>query len=277
MPASVLWRLRLESGHEPCGWSGRAVHALFLRCVAERDSELARSLHDPDIPRPFTCSALIWSRAKEEDRSWPVAFVRFTLLDERLLPCALEPPGRVEVGGASFAVEAVLRSAGEHPWAGEASWWALVRPWLQQERPVGEKVALHFASPTTFRSHGMFLPLPLPEVVFGSLLQRWNAFAPVAVRPDVVEYCRQSVGIARHRLQTEAISLKEGSRIVGFKGFCVFHFLERDPLFQAQVQLLADAAFYLGVGYQTAVGMGQVRRLRPGARVSLGEDVDGER
>jgi CRISPR-associated endoribonuclease Cas6 len=49
---------------------------------------------------------------------------------------------------------------------------------------------------------------------------------------------------------------------IGFVGKCQYTALNRDRYWLGVIQLLTDFAFYAGIGYQTAVGMGQARRAR---------------
>jgi CRISPR-associated endoribonuclease Cas6 len=110
----------------------------------------------------------------------------------------------------------------------------------------------------------MNVPLPLLDLVFGSLLDRWQAFAPLALNPDLRRFAAEQVAVARYRLRTRALPFKPGAMQVGFSGECLFVALRRDRYWLSVLHLLADFAFYAGVGYQTSMGMGQARGLRGG-------------
>ena len=264
MPVSVVWLLRPHGPATLPATLGRAAHAALLACVARRDNALAEELHVPDAPRPHTCSNLLGTRPAGRGAVSVTADcqyrLRFTALDERLSAVLAEPTPTLELDGHTFTVEQALTCQESDPWAGQATWQELSSPWLLKREPVSDRVALEWASATTFRSGGMLVPLPLPGLVFGSLLDRWNAFAPLALHEDLRRYAEECVAVERYRLQTRALPLKKDSLQIGFVGECAYRLLRRDPFWMAQVQLLADAAFYLGVGYQTAVGMGQARR-----------------
>jgi CRISPR-associated endoribonuclease Cas6 len=122
-------------------------------------------------------------------------------------------------------------------------------------------LGLSFATPTTFRSGGKNVPLPLPELVFGSLLDRWQAFAPLAVNPELRRFAAEQVAVARYRLRSRVLPFKPGAMQVGFTGECHYVALRRDRYWLSVLHLLAGFAFYAGVGYQTSVDMGQARAL----------------
>jgi CRISPR-associated endoribonuclease Cas6 len=143
---------------------------------------------------------------------------------------------------------------------------------LGGQQRVSPRVALEFVSPTTFRSQGRYLPLPLPELVFGSLLDRWQRFSPIALHPEVRRFAAEAVALSRYELRTRGLPYKQGgkpaegqesrgSMQIGFMGQVVFTALNRDRYWLNVLHLLAAFAFYSGVGYQTGVGLGQGRKI----------------
>ncbi|RME50858.1 MAG: CRISPR system precrRNA processing endoribonuclease RAMP protein Cas6, partial [Caldilineae bacterium] len=121
------------------------------------------------------------------------------------------------------------------------------------------RIRLEFASPTTFKSKGRFIPLPLPELVFGSLLDRWQTFAPVALNPELRRFAAEVVHLSRYNLQTRVAPYKQQGMRVGFTGQADFTTTNRDRYWLNMLHLLAAFSFYSGVGYGTASGLGQVR------------------
>jgi CRISPR-associated endoribonuclease Cas6 len=104
------------------------------------------------------------------------------------------------------------------------------------------------------------IPLPLPELVLGSLLARWNVFAPLTLPDDVRRYAQECLAVSRYRLQSHAVQFGQAIS-VGFTGQCQYTALVWDPYWLRVVSLLAAYAFYSGVGLRTTVGMGQVRSI----------------
>ena len=104
--------------------------------------------------------------------------------------------------------------------------------------------------------------LPQPELVFGSLLRRWNALSPVPIHPELRQWFQEALGISEvRRLSTRMLEFGR-FREKGFIGEVVFEAL--GPWTQEALRglnALADFAFFAGVGHKTTMGMGQVRRV----------------
>jgi CRISPR-associated endoribonuclease Cas6 len=123
---------------------------------------------------------------------------------------------------------------------------------------------LEFATPTAFHQNGMDMPLPLPELVYGSLIQAWNTFSPIPLPVHMGGFIEQSVGIARHRITTRMVQFGKAEQHIGFVG--KVNYIVRPTLtaeesypYAAILNLLTQFAFYTGVGIRTTVGMGMAR------------------
>lgn len=250
---------------------GRASHAAFLRIVSQADPALAERLHAPDARRPFTCSNL-WG-ARRQGRSLTLApdtpsFLRYTGLTAEvschLQRLAQDPPSHVELEGDRLAVQQATLDPAIHPWAGQTTYESLAAGHLLPGEPPSARAELEFVSPTAFRSGGHTLPVPLPALVYGSLVGKWNDFAPVAVSEEVRRFAEECLAISRYKLSTRVVAAKGASVQIGFVGHCRYVALNKDRYWLGLVQLLTDYAFYAGVGYQTTAGMGQARRGQGG-------------
>lgn len=272
MLVSLVWILQVERRGVLPPDLGRASHALFLRHVAQRDAVLAERLHRPDERRPFTCSSLVgvqWESVAGERRSVVLPerslFVRYTGLtaevSEHLVEWAHSPPPAVEIEGMRLIVREATVDSAVHPWAGQTTYAALLARHLPPREPPARRLELEFFSPTAFHSGGRNVPLPLPDLVYGSLVEKWNDFAPVAVSPQVRRFAQEGVAISWYNLFTQVVMGKGAGRQIGFVGRCRYTVLRADPYWQGVLELLTDYAFYAGVGYQTSQGMGQVRRV----------------
>ena len=247
----------------------RATQALLLRLIHDQDRALAAGLHDAEGPRPYTASNLVLGKRRGgslQVQAGDSGWLRFTGLTEPMSRCLLalaeNPPGTVELDGHTFNVPGATLDPAAHPWAGEAGYQDLATHYLLERADnPSPRVGLEFASPTTFRSGGRYVPLPLPDLVFGSLLDRWQAFAPIALSPEVRRFAAEAVAVSQYHMRTRSLPAKGGGVMVGFTGQASFAALNRDRYWLSVLHLLAAFALYSGVGYQTAAGMGQVRLL----------------
>ena len=248
---------------------GRASHAAFLQLVAQADPHMAERLHAPNERRPFTCSNLWGVRRQGQSLTLAPdtpAFLRYTGLtaevSRHLQRLAEDPPSHVELEGARLAIQQTTLDPAIHPWAGQTTYENLAAGYLLPGEMPSHHAELEFASPTGFRSGGRTLPVPLPALVYGGLVEKWNDFAPVAVSEEVRRFAEECLAIGRYRLSTRAIAAKGKSVQIGFVGRCRYVALNKDRYWLGLIQLLTDYAFYAGVGYQTTAGMGQARRAR---------------
>ncbi len=261
-------------------WWGRAAHALFLRAMAAVDAGLAERLHRPDdAPRPFTVSTLMGPRAHaglQPDAIYRLRFTAYSATVAQALLAAVAPRGplgpgaTIELDGVPFAV--LPRDDAPSPWEGATTYPDLAGPWLTARQTPPRHWTLRLASPTTFRSGGVHVPFPLPALVFGSLLQRWNAYAPIALPDETRRFAAQAMAVSRYRLQSRAVPLKSGGLRIGAVGEVTYRALNPDRYWRSVIQVLVAFARFAGVGGGTSFGLGQVRWSPPQPSPSA-EDV----
>lgn len=149
-------------------------------------------------------------------------------------------------------------------------------------------LTLEFASLTTFnrsnqrdnRYGNHYAVLPLSLYIFPILANRWNEFAPPEyahlIQRERIEQYIQDDGIVIHDydLRPHMVTFTNHPQR-GFVGTCTYHLRGPDEATTAeaplsarqQILLLAQFAFYAGIGYKTAQGMGQVRVIEGGRHV----------
>ena len=143
-------------------------------------------------------------------------------------------------------------------------------------------MTLEFDSLTTFnrvslknKAYGNhYARLPLPQYVFPGLARRWGELAPpelvgMVQKERIERYVEEEgVVIEDYDLRTHQVNfVKHPQR--GFLGTCSYQLRGPDeettpemPLtVRQQLYLLAQLAFYCGVGYKTPMGMGRVRLI----------------
>lgn len=255
--AAVIY---LESEQPLPPWLGRAAQAWLLEGVRRADPALADSLHTGQARRPYTVSA---PRGDERGRWLRITSVSAPLsavLTDSILPGL---GGPIRLASAEIAVKSVEVEG--HPWAEHSDFEALARQAFEAEP---SRLNLEFATPTAFHRDGLVVPLPLPSLIFGSLIHAWDLFSPVPLPVPVLEFVERYVGIARHRITTRMVQFGDSQQHIGFTGTASFAVIRRERTglsadeyrLRAQIlNLLTRFAFYTGVGVRTTVGMGQVR------------------
>lgn len=121
--------------------------------------------------------------------------------------------------------------------------------------------------------YGTFpIMLPLPQMVFQNLVRRWEDIAPpelanIIQKERVEQYLEEDgVIIVDYNLTSHYVHFTTHQQR-GFLGTCTYQLRGRDeatspdaPLnVRQQINLLSRLAFYTGIGYKTAMGLGQAR------------------
>ncbi len=233
---------------------GRALHAQVMHWLNLGDPELVNAIHS-NQESPLSISGLIGYRRKVGTKPDDNFYFRIALLNGNLIDpllSGLEQWGTkpLSLGERPFVIRSIDSLPGTHPWVGSSD-YAL----LAKTPKISGDITLNFLSPTSFKQSQNTQPFPLPELVFGNLLRRWNAFAPENLHfPEVAWHGLTSA----YELKTHALKMEGGSEI-GAQGSVRYRFPDPD---QAKIaSILAHFAFFAGVGRKTAMGMGQTRLL----------------
>lgn len=270
--ASLVLRLRPTHVDDIPAWTGRAAHAWFLASLRRIEPALATIVHDSQGAKPFTVSSLLGVEGGPLIRLQPdhAYALRVTTLHADLTALTLHGlvpqwlSDGVVLHDQPLRVERISVDPVDDPWAGTADYTGL----LEQHTLNGagrhpkRQITFTFASPTAFRrTGGTILPLPLPELVFGSLIERWAQYAPVALDPDLRQFIAERVVLSHHNIRTQHISFERASRgaVTGFVGRATFTVQSAEPHWLQQMAILAAFARYSGIGVRTTMGLGQAR------------------
>ena len=195
---------------------------------------------------------------------------------------SVKPPF-MRLGKQSLLLEeVVLENNDPTGWTGFTSFADMVEAARSRKPGKVLPMKLEFASLTTFnrgnaknREYGNYSALlPLPHYVFPYLAKRWTELAPPElanlVQRDVIEQyaLEEGVIIDDYNLRPHTVKFTTHWQ-QGFIGTCKYLLrgpddptTEEAPLtVRQQMLLLGQLAFYCGVGYKTAMGMGRVRMV----------------
>ncbi|MBK6433521.1 CRISPR system precrRNA processing endoribonuclease RAMP protein Cas6 [Candidatus Amarolinea dominans] len=106
------------------------------------------------------------------------------------------------------------------------------------------------------------MPAPLPYLVFGSLVDRWNAYSPIPLASDCASSWKKTSRSAAS-ICTRPVQTKNSGLYIGAEGMAQYTAVRRDRYWLVALNVLADFALFSGVGTQTTIGMGQARRRWP--------------
>jgi CRISPR-associated endoribonuclease Cas6 len=215
----------------------RAIHALCFHWLALADKDLAETLHGKEnVPITLALKPL---KSKQQ------LYLRIGVLQKDILAPLL--------WGLSQDLGEVITLADVPYRLGKSV--EIVKSFNFQDLlniPAQQEISLQFISPTSFKQSQIIQPFPLPELVFNSLLRRWNAFAPDTLKLPAMEWQGMTTAC---EIRTKTLKIKANHEI-GSIGWVRYRF----PVEQAQIATtLAYFAEFAGVGRKTAMGMGQVR------------------
>lgn len=249
-----------DGAPDPPTWWGRAAQALLLDVVRQYDEALSQRLHDHDNPtRPFTASTLLGyspRRGLDPQRSYSLRLTAISQTLTALLLKAAESgplsPGRyLELDYRPLRIESV--HAETH------STQELSAPYLLARATPERRISLELLSPTYFKQSGKYNPIPQPDLVFGSLLDRWNAFAPIAFPAELRRYAGECLAVSFFKISSRVTPFKGSGVRIGAVGEITYTSTNYDRYWMSLVHTLAEFAQFSGVGAGVASGMGQCR------------------
>lgn len=269
------WHLSLKLADPPDGevpsWWGRAAHQLLLSSVNHYDPALAERLHAGDGLRPFTVSSLLGHFPRGALSHGAVYRLRFTsitaelsaILEQAVLNGPFSPGREIELDRIAFIIHQDEKETQRTDEArASISYAELSARYLLAKEMPPRRIGLKLLSPTTFKSNEMHVPIPLPELVFGSLLERWNAFAPITFPPETRRYAAECLAITRYRLSTFPVPMKGGGMRVGAVGEVSYTSLNFDRYWMSVIGVLACFSVYAGIGAGVTNGMGQCQLIQ---------------
>ncbi|MEO0180556.1 MAG: CRISPR-associated endoribonuclease Cas6 [candidate division WOR-3 bacterium] len=223
--------LKLAGPWKPSNFPGETLHGFLFSLPGLKDYHEAET-------KPFSLRLV-----KHEGRTLKleVCSLRFDLA-EKLSSAGLARGARIGNVGVSDMLISPLSST---------NFGRLLRI-----RPR-TRFTFRFRSPTSFRSQGQQILFPTPELLFGSLMQKWNAFARKKITREIADDFR-NILVTRYSLETQEVSFSD-YKIIGFTGEISYRFPTGiDPMVKIVVNALARLAPYSGVGYKTPMGLGWV-------------------
>ena len=268
MIGAVVYRLVAEQSGKLHETQGRLLHAAFFQIINAYSAELAINTHNNVRFKPFTVSELFPQKQMELDGNFirvdrgDVFHWRVTALREELLQAMLAVPEGyfLQVGQVPLHVEKVITDSYDFGAAGILDENQLIAACLG----VGavKQIAFKFLSPVSFRSFENDYPFPLPQLIFGSVADKWNlAGMPVNFDKEAVKEIAANILPVAWKGETRQLYFKPDRGVTGFVGAFTFDVGMPPKDIQQMLLLLAQFAQFSGVGRLTTQGLGQTSVL----------------
>lgn len=226
---------------------GSLFHGLFMQRLGH---DLSAVLHDTSYARPFSQGVYF-----NKDINAPVWRINtlYSDFDEIISPLLTSLPGRSVFLEQKLYPVAFKRIVSDV----SISYKDLLDNVFLSEA-VPRQWDLYFITTTSFKRDGRYVIMPELDLIFQSLISRWNngfndelIDAP-GLNQDLSNVCR----ITKYNLQSNVFSV-DGSNIYGFKGMMRLRLLGNDMENRLMALLLRFANFS-GIGVKTALGMGLI-------------------
>lgn len=294
---STVFLIRPHGLFTPRKFLGRMAHKLFLSMLDQADLKpLANRLHDQSDRLPFSVSELFPNGAQHFWMRVAGLTPQMSLVLRTQLGALMgqtihvEPRDQVDETQWECTVDAVIPS--QHEWARSQTYSEFIgSAW---HIPRQRRMRLEFVTPTAVKSVGMYRPFPLPHWIFRPLYERLlrldTLTLPYQPDPAYLEaYAEHFMSIQDYELRCiSGLPMKDES-LVAFKGWVDYRLLSANEDFEKSTRkvgrlyrdvpaatvysdiqhhreqyacllhLLAQFAFYSGVGRYTGQGMGMVQ------------------
>lgn len=262
--AAVVLELKAKNAGRLPVSHGRLLHAAFLNALRIQNEGLSVALHN-SASKSFSLS-LLQLPCPPQKMAYQVqagmqAQWRICVMGEQtqsVLQC-LRKGLLLRVGCLAFAVEAVYVTPQEHSQAGLMTTEYLER--VCAELPLMEHLTLDFITPTTFRYFDQDYPWPKPELVFGSLAERWNKVSGAEhfVVEKIKEIAAGYLVPEKWQGSSRRVNLSPQHGVTGFVGSFTYKLSLLPQEYRVLFICLAEFAVFAGIGRLTGQGMGQVR------------------
>lgn len=259
---AIVLKLAVTRGGSLPVSHGRLLHAAFLAAVQGDDANLSASMHDA-INKAFAVS-LLQIKSPIENMNYKLqqgslAWWRICGLGAAGLQAlqAFRKGMTLRIGAVEFVIADIYASSKAHPRAGIIA----AEDLLQNARTEVNRVTLEFLTPASFRVYEQDYPFPLPELVFGSLAERWNNAAGEQVYDvgSVKQIAADYLIADRWQGNTKRVELSPKHGVTGFVGKFSYRLNLLPGEYRAMFMALAAFGEYSGVGRLTGQGMGQLR------------------
>lgn len=263
---ALILRLRPSHSDQIPAWTGRAAQAWFLDALRRVQPELSSAVHDGDGLRPFTISSLEGASPQPDSTIFLHPRQTYSLRLTTLHPDVTKIvhnhlitdwlTNGIILHSQPFRVDRIDPGTP----GGASNYSGLVSRFSILDR-LSHRLTFDFRSPTAFKkTGGIVVPLPQADLVFGSLVSRWNQFSQLPITDEIREILTTEIAVISARIETHHVSFERAARgaVTGFTGRVTFNLVSDDQDALKWFHVLGAFAPYSGAGLRTTMGLGQI-------------------
>ena len=129
---------------------------------------------------------------------------------------------------------------------------------LLEKSIPSQDFVVDFLTPTSFKRGKFDYILPEPELLFKSLLRKWNAFSPEKMGWELLDFVKKHVFVSGLWVNSVKTEISEKAKILGFRGR-VYLYSEKLSEETRLLNALLQFAEFSGIGRKTTMGFGKVK------------------
>lgn len=224
------------------------VHGILMNAITQCDPEFGREIHDNELLKPFTLAII-----RDTLRLTFIGTTGITMMNHVLSEFVSGTV--IYIGDHRCKIKNIALDETYTP--GASTMTDLCKPTNHR------KFTIVFRTETAIsklNSHGRryMVLYPDPELVFSRLANYWQKYTNRVI-PDWYITCLTDGGIVASMMDIKTYYFKQKNRHqTGFRGAVGYECLEKDKEFVVLTNTLCRFAPYVGIGVQTARGMGAV-------------------
>ncbi len=266
MIGAIVYKLRALNEDSLPEFHGQQLHGLCFNILENYSAQLATMVHDQMSVKPFTSSLMefgqdtVLRQKRRYIKAGAVMHWRVTALTDTVLQAFLSvKKGQLlTMGNLQLQVEDVITSPNIRNDTGIIEPTDMVAECFSL--PPVRQITMDFRSVTGFRSGTSDFPWPLPEMVFGSLADKWeNMNMPGVIDAKTIRGEAAAIIPGNWHGSSCKVFLAPKRGVTGFIGNFTYQVDNLDEEMRQAMLILAAYAEFAGIGRWTAHGLGQVR------------------
>ncbi len=252
MPAKIKVFFKSEEPINSKELTPDRIHGLFFSIL---DNSIANQLHKPSRYKPFTLCCIDFFKKEKLLNKFSM---EITFLNDELF---------------SKTTTAVILKSHQRPFFLNGKELKLLRTFKVTDGDVAsyeklyeestenlKNITLNFLTPTSFKKGKYDFLLPIPEMIFKSLIMKWNNFSTFKVNlTEMLDFIKRHIYIVGYSLNTVKIEMSSLKKITGFKGklFLMNTYHNNDKKFVKYIDMLLQFSNFAGVGRKATMGFGK--------------------